>query len=183
LVATVSRIRVFIACSLDGFIAGPDSDLSWLPTPPEGGDEDFGWHAFIERIGCILMGRGTYDAVAAMDIDWPHPDRDTIIATTRPLEAPPPRVHAAAGDIEELVALAKRRAGEKDVYLDGGNLIRQALDAKLVDELVVTICPTVLGTGIPLFARVSSRHHLTLREHRELVGGLMQLTYEQHSQR
>jgi len=110
-----SRLRVFIACSLDGFIAGPGGDLSWLPSPPEGSGEDYGWSGFIADIGCLLMGRGTYDAVDAMDVEWPHTERDTIVATRRPLEDPPPRVFAADGDISSLVAMAKERAGGKDV--------------------------------------------------------------------
>lgn len=173
----VSRVRVFIACSLDGFIAGPDGDLSWLPQPPEDGAEDFGWAAFIGGIGCVLMGRATYDAVAAMDVAWPHAERATIVATRRSLTGAPPRVEPARGAIEELIAMAKQRAAPKDVYLDGGNLIRQALDGALVDELVVTVCPTILGAGSPLFAGAERRLSLQLQAQRELPGGVVQLTY------
>ena len=175
----MSRVRVFIACSLDGFIAGPDSDLSWLPTPPEGNEEDFGWNAFISTIGCILMGRDTYDSVAAMGIEWPHKHLDTIVATTRPLDSPPPRLVCSTGSIGVLVDLAKEKAGGQDVYIDGGNVIRQALDANLVEELVVTICPTILGSGSPLFAGVTKRQSLKLLAHRECAGNVVQLTYEQ----
>lgn len=171
------RVRVFIAASLDGFIAGLDGDLSWLPDPPEGSDEDFGWGAFIGGIGCLLMGRGTYDAVAAMDVDWPHPERDTLVATHRALPGAPPRVFGAAGEIGALVALAKRRAGGRDVYLDGGDLIRQALDAGLVDEMVVTVCPTILGAGIPLFAGTRRQHALILEQAAALPGGVVQTTW------
>jgi dihydrofolate reductase len=173
-----SRLRVFIACSLDGFIAGPGDDLSWLPSPPEDSDEDYGWNGFIEGIGCLLMGRGTYDAVDAMEgVDWPHTERDTLIATHRPLENPPPRVFALSGDIESLVAQAKEQAAGRDVYIDGGNLIRQALDAGLVDEMILTLCPTILGAGHALFAGTERRHALVLKEMREMKVGLVQLTY------
>ncbi len=171
------RVRVYIASSLDGFIAGPDGDLSWLPEPPEGSAEDFGWSAFISQIGCLLMGRGTYDAVAAMGIEWPHPDRPTVVATHRSLVGAPPRVTAVSGTIDELVEVASRQAGDRDVYLDGGDLIRQALDEQLVDELVVTLCPVVLGAGHPLFAGAQRRHQLALQRQCELPGGLVQLTY------
>ncbi len=168
---------MFIACSLDGFIAGPGGDLSWLPSPPEGSGEDYGWPEFIAGIGCLLMGRGTYDAVDGMDVEWPHPDRETIVATRRALEGPPPRVVGAAGDISSLVAMAKERAGDRGVYIDGGSLIRQALDAGLIDELVVTICPVILGAGHPLFAGVRQRRLLTLVSQRRLPGGVVQVTY------
>ena len=169
------RVLVYIACSLDGFIAGPDGDLSWLPVPPEG--EDYGWGDFIGAVGCLLVGRGTYDAVAAMGIAWPHAERDTLVATTRPLSAPPARVTAASGPIDELVRLAKGRAGERNVYVDGGSLVRQALDADLVDAMTVTLCPVILGRGQPLFAGAASRHRVELKEQRRLPPGLVQLTY------
>jgi len=172
------RVRVYIASSLDGFIAGPGGDLSWLPAPPDGSADDFGWNAFISEVGCLLMGRGTYDAVAAMDVAWPHPDRPTLVATHRPLVAAPPRVYPTSGTIRELVARAAERADGRDVYLDGGAMIRQALDANLVDDLMVTLCPVVLGAGHPLFAGARRRHRLVLRKQSELPGGLVQLTYE-----
>lgn len=171
------RVRVFIACSLDGFIAGPDGDLSWLPRPPQDCDDDYGWGEFIGGIGCLLMGRATYDSVAAMDIAWPHTDLDTLVATRRPLTHAPPRVTSAGGTIDELIGMARERAAPRDVYLDGGDLIRQALDEDLVDELCVTVCPTILGDGSPLFAGVKRRHALRLQAHRELAGGVVQLTY------
>ena len=168
---------VYIGTSLDGFIAGPDHDLSWLPEPPADSGEDHGWAAFIADIGCHLMGRGTYDVVAAMDVAWPYPERDTIIATHRPLDDPPPRVYAAQGSIQDLVARARECAGGKDVYIDGGNLIRQALDAGLVDEMIVTQCPIVLGGGHALFAGTKQRHPLKLVSVRELTDGVVQVTY------
>lgn len=172
-----SRTRVFIACSLDGFIAGPGGDLSFLPPPPADGAEDFGWGAFIATVGCLLVGRATYDAVAAMGIAWPHAERHTLVATHRPLATALPTVTPVAGDIRELVGRARELACDRDVYLDGGTLIRQALDAGLVDTLTVTLCPVILGQGHPLFAGVSRRHGLGAGGVRALPGGLVQLEY------
>lgn len=171
------RVRVYIATSMDGFIAGPGDDLSWLPDPPEGSGEDYGWGAFIADIGALLMGRGTYDAVQGMGVDWPFPDHDTLVATNRPLPDPPPRVEAVGGNIADLVTTARARAGGGDVYIDGGKLIRQALDAGLVDEVTVTLVPVVLGAGHPLFAGAAGRHRFSLVSHRPLPGGLVQLTW------
>ena len=171
------RVRVFVAASIDGFIAGQDHDLSWLPSPTAESGEDYGWGAFIADIGCLLMGRGTYDAVDAMDVDWPHTERDTVVATNRPLVDPPARVFADSGTIEELIERAKQRAAGKDVYIDGGNLIRQALDAGLVHEAIITQCPTVLGAGHPLFAGTKHRHAMKLVDVRRLDGDVVQMTY------
>lgn len=170
-----ARVRVFIACSLDGFIAGPDDDLSWLPTPV--GEDDYGYGAFIAEVGALLMGRRTHDVVAGFPGDWPYGERPVLVATTRPLPPARATTRAVAGPIEELVRLAREAAGERDVYLDGGNLIRQALDAGLVDELTVTLVPVVLGEGLPLFAGTKQRHALERVEVRSASGGLVQLTY------
>ncbi len=165
------RVRVFIACSLDGFIAGDDDDLSWLPDSPE----DHGYDAFMAEVGALLIGRGTFDVASGFD-PWPYGDRPVLVATTRPMVVPGPTVREVAGAIATLVDQARTAAGGRDVYLDGGNLIRQALDADLIDELIVTFIPVILGAGDPLFAGVAHRRHLQLVSHR-VVSGLMQGTY------
>ena len=104
-------------------------------------------------------------------------ERETIVATHRMLDDAPARVQAAHGAIDKLVDLAKQAAGEGDVYLDGGHLIRQALDAGLIDELVLTVVPVVLGAGHPLFAGAEQRHDLELVAERACAGGLVQLSY------
>ena len=165
------RIRVFIASSLDGFIAGEGDDLSWLPPP---GPDDFGYEAFMAGVGALLMGRSTYDVVTGFDA-WPYGERPVLVATTRALQPAVTSVRAVRGSIDALLAEARAAAGERDVYLDGGELIRQALDADLIDELTVTIVPAVLGRGAPLFAGVAHRRQLELIDHR-VAGGLAQLT-------
>ena len=171
---SVPRVRVFIACSLDGFIAGPDDDLSWLPTGA--GEDDFGYSDFMAGVGALLMGRGTYDVVEAFEGGWPYGERPVVVAIHRPLTPKVPTVRAGTGTIAELVAMARAAAGERDVYVDGGDLIRQALDAGLVDDMIVTIVPVVLGAGHPLFAGVTRRHALQLVSHRAAREGLVQLT-------
>ncbi len=165
-------VRVFIACSLDGFIAGPDDDLSWLPEPQ---GDDHGFARFLDGISALLMGRATYRVLESFTGEWPFGERPVFVATTRPLEQARPTVHAVSGTPADLLA-AVREVTDGDVYLDGGNLIRQFLDAGLVDSIVVTIVPVVLGSGAPLFAG-AQRHRLELEAVRESSGGLVQLTY------
>ncbi|HVV88385.1 MAG TPA: dihydrofolate reductase family protein [Kofleriaceae bacterium] len=165
------RIRVFIACSLDGFIAGEDDDLSWLPPP---GADDHGYGAFMAEVGALLVGRRTYDVATSFEA-WPYGERAVLVATTRPLLPAVTSVRAVHGPIGAMVADARAAAGAGDVYLDGGDLIRQALDADLIDELTLTIVPVILGGGAPLFAGVAHRRHLELAGER-VTGGLVQLT-------
>lgn len=169
------RVRVFIATSLDGFIAGPDHDLSWLPDPRP--DEDYGYAAFMAQTGAILMGRSTYEVAAGFEGPWPYGDTPVLVATRRELEAPAaPTVEPVRGTPEELVALAHERAVGRDVYLDGGDLVRQVFDAGLVDELTITVIPVVLGAGSPLFAG-ARRRRLRLNGTTLFEGGILQLRY------
>ena len=169
------RIRVFIACSLDGFIAGPNDEIDWL-TGNSGGAEDT-FTPFRAPIGAMLMGRRTLEVVAGFSGAWPYGDIPVLVATRRPLSSKQPTVRAVSGSIAEVVAQAKQAAGERDVYIDGGALIRSALDADLIDELTVTIIPIVLGAGLPLFAGAGRRHALELIGERTIGGGLVQLVY------
>jgi dihydrofolate reductase len=169
----VAGVRVFIASSLDGFIAGEDGDLSWLPQGP--GVEDHGYGAFFAETAALLIGRGTYDTVAGF-ATWPYGDKPVFVATSRPLEPLAPAVTAIAGAAPELLA-AVRAQVEGPIYLDGGALIRSFLDAGLVDELTVTVVPAILGRGIPLFAGATRRHELRLVAATPYPSGLVQLRY------
>ncbi len=183
-----ARVRVYIACSLDGFIAGPDDDLSWLsgadpedaadgsPAPNQVTDA-LEFDAFLAQVGALLMGRRTFDVVDGFDGPWPYGDRPVLVPTHRPLVTSNELVRAAEGDIDSLVEQAKEAAGDKDVYIDGGALIRQALDAGLIDEMVITVSPVVIGKGVPLFAGVCARHDLELVGHHSYGVGMVQVHY------
>jgi dihydrofolate reductase len=167
-------VRVFIATSLDGFIAGPGDDLSWLP---EGGGEDHGYDDFMAEIGAVLMGRTTYDVVLGMPSPWPFGDTPVFIATSRPLEPVVPTVRAVAGQPEQMLAAVRDVVADGGIYADGGVLIRQFLAAGLIDDLTVTIVPVILGAGTPLFAGLPERHRLTLTGSQAYGSGLVTLKY------
>jgi dihydrofolate reductase len=171
----MARVRVFIASSLDGFIAGPNDELDWLPAHGAGAEDTF--TPFMKEIGALLMGRRTYDVVCGFEGAWPYGDTPVLVATQRPLTAKVPSVRAVSGTTEELITQAIHAAAGRDVYIDGGALIRAALDANLIDEIVVTVIPVVLGQGLPLFAGVRARHPLTLLNSRPIGAGMVQLTY------
>ena len=118
---------------------------------------------------------GTGGVVAGFGGAWPYGERTVLVATHRPLEPARPEVRAIGGDISALVAAAREAAGKKDACLDGGDLIRQAMDAKLVDDLIVTMVPTVLGEGRALFAGVTKRHTLEFVGNYKFGPGMLQL--------
>jgi dihydrofolate reductase len=166
------KVRVFIATSLDGFIAGPGDDLSWLP---EGGGEDHGYNEFIAATAAILIGRTTYDVVLGFD-GWPYGETPVFVATSRPLDPVVPSVRAVAGEPEQILA-AVRAVTDGNIYVDGGVLIRQFMATGLIDELTVTIVPVVLGAGSPLFAGLPVRRRLRLVGSRSYASGLVSLDY------
>ena len=176
------KVRVYIASSIDGFIAGPEDDLSWLPSDDQmdgATDTDpaaLDYDDFIAEVGALLMGRRTYDVVRGFGVPWPYGDRPVLVATNRELdEDPPVTVRAVQGSIEDLIEEARDEAGVKDVYLDGGTLIRQAAEADLIDDLTITIAPIALGSGHPLFAGMSERYPLEIVSHHRFMGGMLQV--------
>jgi dihydrofolate reductase len=171
----MSKLRVFIATSLDGFIAGPNDELDWLPTDDARMEDTF--TPFMAGVGAMLMGRRTYDVVQGFQAAWPYGDTPVLVATQRELQAARPSIRAVSGDIRALVDTAKAEARERDVYIDGGALIRSALDAELIDEVTITLIPKVLGQGIPLFAGCTRVHSLQLVSSRPIGAGLLQVVY------
>ena len=167
-------IRVFIASSLDGFIAGHDGDLSWLPGPDPSG-EDYGYHAFMADTAAILIGRGTYDVAAKFDA-WPYGETPVFVATSRPLAPATETVQAIHGSPAELLAAVRSRTGGR-IYLDGGTLIRAFIADELIDELTITVVPVILGRGIPLFAGTAACRRLRLLSATPYPSGLVQLRY------
>ncbi|MBE2253221.1 MAG: dihydrofolate reductase family protein [Myxococcus sp.] len=175
------RVRVYLGCSLDGCIAGPGHDLSFLneftPAPDAPGDEGLGFDAFLSQVGALLMGRRTYEVLLGFDA-WPYGARPVLVATHRPLPPAPKGGNARAveGPIEELLQQARAAAGERDVYLDGGDLVRQGLDAGLVDELCLTFLPVILGRGIRLWEGLQRRTDLQFEAPTRHGGGMVQVT-------
>ena len=159
-----SRVRVYLGCSLDGCIAGPEHDLSFLM-------EQF------EDIGALLMGRRTYQVPLDYDA-WHYGDRPVLVATHHELPPAPQggTAWAVQGDIAALVEQAKAAAGGKDVYLDGGAIVRQGLHAGLVDELCLTFLPLILGRGIRLWEGLQSRTDLVFDDPVRHGKGMVQIT-------
>lgn len=168
------RVRVFLATSLDGFIAGPGDDLAWL-SGHDGAEDTF--TPFFRQVGALLMGRRTYDVVGGMGGPWPYGETPVLVATHRPLDPAAPTVRAVGGSLDEMLDAARDAAGDRDVYLDGGHLVRQALDAGRVDELTLTLVPILLADGIPLFTGLRHGRPLDLVSSRPLGAGLVQLVY------
>jgi dihydrofolate reductase len=146
-VLTRPRLSVFIATSLDGYIAASDGSLDWLHAAA-GEGEDYGYDDFLSTVDALAMGRGTYDHIASLD-PLPYGDRPVYVFTHRP-PAPRAGVTFWSADVHEAID-GWTRAGFARVYVDGGVLIRSFLEAEVIDDATITVAPLVLGDGIPLF--------------------------------
>jgi dihydrofolate reductase len=162
---------VFIATSLDGFIASPDGGLGWL-RPFE--HEDHGYAAFFAGVDALVIGRGTYDTVLGFS-EWPYGNKRLIVFTSRPGD-PRHGEELWRGTPRALVDRLERE-GVRRVYLDGGALIRSFLRENLVDELTINTIPIVLGSGIPLFASGLPEMPLRTEESKTYPSGLVQTRY------
>lgn len=144
--------HVFIATSLDGFIAREDGDIAWLLSRDDPA-EDHGYDDFIRDIDALVMGRGSYEAVSAMG-EWPY-DRPVLVLSRRLAGAPVPPALAGRvrfADLSPRAAMQQLAAeGKRRVYVDGGQVVQAFLREGLVEDLVITRIPVLLGTGRPLF--------------------------------
>lgn len=168
------QVIVFLGISLDGFIAGPAGDLSWLSECANESPAETGYDELMGRTDALLLGRNTYDAVLGFS-DWPFGGKRVYVLTHRPM-APAHGEIALQGDIEQ--ALCRVQAsGARTVYLDGGNVVRQALEKNLVDELVLSWVPVVLGGGIRLFEEGLTPSRWQLAKTRSFPSGMVQTSY------
>jgi dihydrofolate reductase len=169
------KVSVFCGISVDGFMARRDDALDFLPAD---GGEPHGYDEFIASVDTIVIGRRTLDVVMGFD-GWPYGTKRVVVLSSRPLD-----LSKVKGAVEQMAgepsAIAAKLAasGARHVYLDGGVTIQRFLRAGLVDRLVVTRVPVLIGDGIPLFgslpADVKLRHVAT----RSYPSGLVQSEYD-----
>ena len=145
---------VYIATSLDGFIAERDGGLEWLTGLPDPEGGDFGFAEFMAGVDAVVMGRATFEAVLGFGV-WPYDKPVFVLSTT--LDGVPTELAGKAeilrGDPRSIVA-ALRERGFANLYVDGGRTVQGFLAADLIDELIITTASILLGDGVPLFGRI-----------------------------
>jgi dihydrofolate reductase len=170
--------HVFIATSLDGFIARPAGDIGWL-LARDTSDEDHGYTRFIEGIDAIVMGRGTYEKVLAFDA-WPYEQPVVVLSGSLEKTSVPERlvgkVRILALSPEDTRATLSAE-GCRRLYVDGGKLIQSFLRQGLIDDLVITVVPVLLGAGRPLFGALATDVSLAHEGTVSFPSGLVQTRY------
>ena len=169
------KISVFCGTSVDGFIARRDGTFDFLPDEPE----PHGYDEFMASVDTLVIGRNTFEVVLAFP-DWPYGDKRVVVLSSRPIDLlrlSGRNVEPMGGKPEEIVARLAA-TGTAHVYLDGGITIQRFLRASLVDRLIVTRVPVLIGDGIPLFGELP--HDVKLRHvaTRTYPSGLVQSEYE-----
>ena len=166
------KIVLYIATSLDGYIAGADDDLDWLFH-----DQDYGYSAFCDRMDAVVMGRRTWEVTRGFG-PWPYGDAKGYVLSSQSPDQPDEHVEYTSESPKALVERLQDEPG-KDIWLMGGGLIvRDAMRNDLVDEYVISIHPILLGDGIPLFPRAFPQTQLQLVDTHKFDSGLVQLHYE-----
>lgn len=182
----MTKISLYIATSLDGFIADAGGGVGWLPAGDGNGGDDCGYADFYATVSALIMGRRTYDQVRGFG-DWPYPGKPAYVFTTRPGDEAPPDgvqfIQTTAADFAQTVA---PQHADGIIWLVGGaSLADQFRTAGLIDECRVFVIPVILGRGIPLFGGDggsdsdggASPTHLHLVETATYGGGIVMLRY------
>ncbi len=172
--------RVYIATSVDGFIARSDGAIDWLmdfqpPVP----NEDYGYAEFMGETDALVIGRKTYELALTFGA-WPYQGKKVIVLSTRSPELPE-RLRSSVSmtsDSPQQIRAALERAGSRSVYVDGGLTIQSFIRADLIDEITVTRVPILLGAGVPLFGETDADVKLEHVKTRSYANGFVQSTYK-----
>jgi dihydrofolate reductase len=170
------KLSVFCGVSVDGFLARPDHSLDFLET---GEQEPHGFEEFYNSIDVVVIGRKTFDVVLTFG-EWPYGKKQVVVLSSTQLNFSSIKdgvVEQMSGEPLEIVTQLKARSF-KHAYIDGGITVQRFLSSGLIDRMIVTRVPILIGTGIPLFGPIS--HDITLRHlaTRSFKGGLVQSEYE-----
>ena len=168
-------VSVFVGTSVDGFIARPNGALDFLP---EGGGEPHGYSEFIASVDALVIGRKTFETVLAFD-EWPYDSKRVVVLSSRPVDLSAVRgsvVEWMSGAPAEIVAKLAA-SGARHLYVDGGITVEGFLRAGLVDRLVITRVPVLIGEGIPLFGSLPRDVRLQHVATQQYASGLVKSEY------
>ncbi len=174
----MARIVLYIAVSIDGYIADAEGGISWLEAVDEPG-EDYGYESFFNDIDVLLMGRKTYEQILGFG-DWPYDNKQTYVFTGHPISSPREDISFVADPPAEIIEKIEQNEDIQRIWLVGGGKLNGSFLAEgLIDEMILSIIPVTLGSGIPLFkGQTADLSSFTLRSTTSYHSGLVQMHYE-----
>ena len=173
----MGEVVLFIAASLDGFIARKDGDISWLQKY-EGKKEDYGYSEFMKTVGASIMGSKTYEKCLTFP-NWPEDEKPIFVVTNRKLKAANrANVSFYSGGLARLVKRLKQENKGNVWLVGGGSLVQSFLKEKLVDRIILSTIPVVLGMGISLFGQANGNTDFELASVKKYESGIIQADYK-----
>lgn len=182
------KCSVFIATSVDGYIATLDGGVDWLqtagnPSADMGDNQDMGFNDFINSVDCMIMGRKCMEVISSMNLtpeQWPYRDIPIVVLSNTLKDAPEnlsDRVEIYSGDIQLLIKELESK-GLNHAYIDGGSTITTFINQKLIDQMIITKAPVLLGEGIPLFGKIDQKVKLEKAEAVAYPNEFIQIKYD-----
>lgn len=169
---------VYIATSIDGYIADRNNKLDWLEMVPNRENIDMGFYDFLSTVDAMVMGRNTYESVLSMGIEWPY--SIPVFVYSRSLKSIPEelkeKVSIIMGEPGEITEKLNSRGYER-LYIDGGKTIQSFLEVDLIDKMIITKIPVLLGGGIPLFGALPEHLEFKLVSVETFLDQMVSSTY------
>lgn len=176
----MKKVILYVAVSLDGYIADADHGVKWLETLDNPDNSDYGYGDFISGVDTIIMGRKSYETVRSFDMEWPYHDKKVYIITRQDeLVIDTPNTVILKGDLVEEIEKLKYVWGDKSIWLLGGGLTtRSLLEHQCVEEIMLFTAPVLIGDGIRLFPASKSVVKTRLLHHQAYPSGMVLNHYE-----
>lgn len=174
-----NKNKVFIAKSLDGYIADKNGGLDWLQSIPNPNNDDMGYVEFTNGIDALVMGRTTFETVIGFDVPWPY-NKPVFVLSNKLNEIPESHKEKAfliKGTLMEILDQIHKKGFHK-LYIDGGTTIRSFLKEDLIDEMVLTTIPVLLGGGSSLFTELPNELNFELIERKKYLNQITQNHYK-----
>lgn len=175
----MAKTILYIAASLDGYIARPDGDLSWLTSFPNPENEDFGYNDLLDEIEAIIMGRVTYESLINMEIEWPYSGYKTyVVSNNKSQQITTANTYLINNDLNNFITEIRNNSN-KDIWIvGGGKLICRLMNYDQIDRIILTIVPMILGSGIPLFSDEMKESKWKLIDIASYCNGFVKITYD-----
>ena len=174
------KIKLYIAASIDGYIADIEGGLDWLSGYPITPELDYGYDEFFNSVDTVILGGRTYRDILNMDVIYPYKDKISYIITRNKTNNPKENIQFISENITETVSGLKKQKG-KDIWLvGGGEITAMLLDNDLIDEMIITTIPVILGSGIPLFPNTAKESAWQLHNTHSYSNNVLQVEYHKN---
>jgi dihydrofolate reductase len=171
------KIILYIAVSIDGYIAGPDGEIDWLHSIDNPDNNDFGYAKFYKSIDTTIMGNSTYKQILSFGVDFPYPEKTNYVFTKNNSESDTDDVKFVNSDFEKFVIDLKNSSGKNIWLIGGGKTNSFFLNNNFIDEIILTTIPIILGKGILLFDGKVKPYDIEINRLKNYKNGIVQTVF------